>query len=41
LKLVQAMATYSSTHAGFDPASATQTPSDTGLQNAIAATWHA
>ena len=40
-QLVQAMATYSSAHAGFDPTTATQAPTDTGLQNAIAATWHA
>ena len=39
-QLVQAMATYSSTHAGFDPATATQAPADAGLQNAIAAGWH-
>ncbi len=40
-QLVQAMAAYSSTHAGFDPATATQAPADAGLQNAIAADWHA
>jgi hypothetical protein len=40
-KLVQAMASYSSTHAGFDPTTATQAPNDTSLQNAIAANWHA
>jgi len=28
------------THAGFDPAAATQAPSDSGLQNAIATSWH-
>ncbi len=39
-QLVQAMATYSSAHAGFDPTTATQAPNDAGLQNAIAATWH-
>jgi hypothetical protein len=39
-QLVQAMAAYSSANAGFDPATATQTPKDTDLQNAIAATWH-
>jgi len=40
-QLVQAMASYSSTHAGFDPTTATQAPADTGLQTAIAANWHA
>ena len=40
-QLVQAMATYSSSHAGFDPTSAAQAPNDAGLQNAIATTWHA
>jgi len=39
-QLVQAMATYSSAHAGFDPTTATQAPSDAALQNTIAATWH-
>ena len=39
-QLVQAMANYSSAHAGFDPTTATQAPTDAGLQNAIAATWH-
>ena len=40
-QLVQAMAAYSSAHAGFDPTTVTQAPNDTGLQNAIAANWHA
>ena len=40
-QLVQAMATFSSTHAGFDPTTATQAPSDTALQNTIATSWHA
>jgi hypothetical protein len=40
-QLVQAMATYSSAHAGFDPTTATQAPADTGLLPAIAANWHA
>jgi hypothetical protein len=40
-QLVQAMATYSSAHAGFDPTTATQAPSNAGLQNAIATSWHA
>jgi hypothetical protein len=40
-QLVQAMATYSSAHAGFDPTTAMQAPTDAGLQNAIATAWHA
>ena len=40
-QLVQAMATFSSTHAGFDPTTATQAPNDTALQNTIATSWHA
>ena len=40
-QLVQAMATYSAGNPGFDPTSATQAPSDPGLQTAIAASWHA
>ncbi|MCP3445817.1 calcium-binding protein [Bradyrhizobium sp. CCGUVB14] len=42
-QLVQAMATYSSNNAGFDPTnSSIQTlPSDTTLQSAVAAAWHA
>jgi Ca2+-binding RTX toxin-like protein len=39
-QLVQAMATYSANNPGFNPASVTQAPSDTTLQNAIAAAWH-
>jgi Ca2+-binding RTX toxin-like protein len=39
-QLVQAMASYSASHAGFDPSTATQAPPDAGLQNAIAAAWH-
>jgi Ca2+-binding RTX toxin-like protein len=39
-KLVQAMASYSAANPGFDPASATQTPNDFNLQNAIANAWH-
>ena len=30
-QLVQAMASFSSAHAGFDPTTATQAPSDAGL----------
>jgi hypothetical protein len=42
-QLVQAMATYAANNPGFDPtSSALQTvPNDTGLQNTIAAAWHA
>ncbi|HBF29765.1 calcium-binding protein, partial [Rhizobium sp.] len=39
-QLVSAMASYSSHNTGFNPTSATQMPSDTTLQNAIAAAWH-
>ena len=39
-QLVQAMANYSSAHAGFDPTTATQAPADTTLQAAISANWH-
>ena len=38
-QLVQAMASYSSSHAGFDPTTATQAPAE--LQTTIAASWHA
>jgi hypothetical protein len=40
-QLIQAMASYSSTHAGFDPTAVAQAPTDSGLQNAITANWHA
>ncbi|MGJ4927436.1 calcium-binding protein [Bradyrhizobium sp. HKCCYLS2038] len=42
-QLVQAMASYSASHAGFDPTSASvqAAPNDAGLQTAIAAAWHA
>jgi len=42
-QLVQAMATYSASNAGFDPTSSSihAIPNDAGLQNAIAAAWHA
>jgi hypothetical protein len=41
-QLVQAMATYSSNNSGFNPtASGTGMPTDSGLQSAIAAAWHA
>jgi Ca2+-binding RTX toxin-like protein len=39
-QLVQAMATYSASHSGFDPTSSNAVPQDTGLQSSIAATWH-
>jgi hypothetical protein len=40
-QLIQAMADYSSAHAGFDPTIVPQAPSDTSLQNTLAASWHA
>jgi len=40
-QLVQAMATYSASHAGFDPTTATQMPTDAALQSTIASSWHA
>ncbi|OLP59480.1 hypothetical protein BJF93_12320 [Xaviernesmea oryzae] len=39
-QLVSAMASYSSHNSGFNPATATQMPTDSTLQNAIAAAWH-
>jgi serralysin len=39
-QLVQAMATYSSSHPGFDATAVAQAPSDLSLQGAIAAAWH-
>jgi len=39
-KIVSAMATYSADHPGFDPAQATQMPSDPALQSVVAAAWH-
>ena len=38
--LVQAMATYSANNGAFNPQTATAMPTDTNLQNAIAAAWH-
>lgn len=38
--LVNAMATYAAAHTGFNPQTATAMPTDTTLQNAIAASWH-
>ncbi|WP_338306608.1 MULTISPECIES: hypothetical protein [Bradyrhizobium] len=42
-QLVQAMATYSANHAGFDPTNPTvqALPNDATLQSAVAASWHA
>jgi hypothetical protein len=40
-QLVQAMATYSANHTGFNPSVATQAPNDPALQSAIASSWHA
>jgi len=39
-QLVSAMATYAANNPAFDPATATQMPSDGALQNAISAAWH-
>ena len=39
-QLVQAMATYTAGHAGFDPTAVTQMPNDSPLQSAIASAWH-
>jgi Ca2+-binding RTX toxin-like protein len=39
-QLVSAMATYSADNLAFDPTTATQMPSETALQGAIAAAWH-
>jgi hypothetical protein len=38
--LVNAMATYQTAHSSFNPNTATSMPTDTTLQNAIAAAWH-
>ncbi|MGZ5904289.1 MAG: Mbeg1-like protein [Reyranella sp.] len=38
--LVQAMATYSAGHPGFDPTNVAQAPNDAALHAAIAASWH-
>jgi hypothetical protein len=42
-QLVQAMATYSASNPAFDPTSSSvlAVPSDTSLQNSLAAAWHA
>ncbi|CCD86381.1 conserved exported protein of unknown function [Bradyrhizobium sp. ORS 285] len=39
-QLVQAMATYTQTHPGFDPTAASQLPSDAHLHDQVAAAWH-
>lgn len=39
-QLVQAMASFSSAHGGFDASQAIAMPSDTVLQTTIAASWH-
>ena len=39
-QLVSAMATYSANNSGFNPATATQMPTNSTLQSAIAAAWH-
>jgi serralysin len=39
-QLVQAMATYSSSHPGFDATAVAQVPNDAALHAAIAAVWH-
>jgi Ca2+-binding RTX toxin-like protein len=39
--LVSAMATYATNNPGFNPVTATSMPTDTTLQSAIAASWHA
>jgi Ca2+-binding RTX toxin-like protein len=39
-QLVSAMATYSASNPGFDPTQATQMPTDSSLQTAVAAAWH-
>ena len=38
--LVSAMATYQAANTSFNPTTATAMPTDTTLQNAIAASWH-
>jgi Ca2+-binding RTX toxin-like protein len=40
-QLVQAMATYTAGHSGFDPTSVAQAPNDPTLQGAIGTAWHA
>ena len=39
-QLVSAMATYASANPGFNPTTATQMPTDSTLQGAVAAAWH-
>jgi len=39
-QLVSAMATFSAENPGFNPAAASQMPSDPALQSMVAAAWH-
>ncbi len=39
-QLVQAMATFQTSNPAFNPVQATQMPTDTNLQNALATAWH-
>jgi len=39
-QLVQAMAAYSTAHAGFNPVTAAQMPTDLALQSVLATAWH-
>jgi hypothetical protein len=39
-QLVNAMATYSTAHPGFDPTAVSAAPNDSTLQAAIAVDWH-
>jgi hypothetical protein len=39
-QLVQAMASYSASHSGFDPTSTSTVPEDSSLQSSLAAAWH-
>jgi len=38
---VSAMASFGAAHTAFNPATASAMPTDTTLQNVIAAAWHA
>jgi len=39
-QLVSAMASYSTSHSGFNPQTASTMPTDSALQAVIAASWH-
>ena len=39
-QLVQAMASYSAAHPGFDPTAVAHAPNDAALHAAITAAWH-